>query len=58
MSERIEKTTVTHDDGTKKTQHTFMVKKSTDGNTKTYHGYGGKSGSHTTIHKNDSQHRR
>lgn len=57
-AEHTEKTTITHDDGIKKTEHDFFVKRNEDGNTRTYHGYGGKSGSHTTEHKDGSMHRK
>lgn len=53
-----EKTTITHDDGIKRTEHDFIVKRDNEGNTRTYHGYGGKSGSHTTEHKDGSVHRK
>lgn len=56
MGKYVEKTTGTHDDGIKKTSHDFIVKRDDSGNTRTYHGYGGKSGSHTTEHKDGSSH--
>lgn len=57
MSSQTEKGTYTHDDGIKKTKHDVIVKKS-DGNTRTYHGGGGKSSPHTTVHKDGKTYRR
>ena len=58
MTKQTEKTTGTHDDGIKKTEHTVIVKRDDDGNTRTYHGSGGKDGKHTTEHKDGSIHHR